>query len=233
MKEIIVTARDVPMYEIIRNQDIKIIEVPATTNTENYFTQPSQIVGKVLKYPLTSNELFLLDSLLDKEEVNKLSFITINTLYAKTGDAKPGDIVDVYKVLTEKGDWVEGDQSYRVAENVVVVSLTTANGKIASGGTRMPLGGSEKIEVIKLGVKSSDIESLAPASVLVDNGYVLVVKNSYDNKAQDLERDPNLDDILNQNTEIQESGEIDNDELIQEEQEGEETEKSFRDGKDN
>ena len=233
MKEIVVTSRDIPMYEIIKSQDLKVIEVPATTNTDNYFTETSDIVGKILKYPVPSNEIFLLDSLLDKEEVENLSFITINTLYAKTGDARPGDIVDVYKVLSEKGDWVEGNQSYLVAEDVVVISLTDGNGKIANGGSRMPLGSSEKIETVKLGVKPSEVKHLVPASVLVDNGYVLVVKNSYTKETQDINRDPDLDNILNQNVEIQEGGEIDNDEIIQEIQEGEGNTELPGDGENN
>lgn len=225
MKDIVVTAREIPMYDIIRGQDLKTIQVPVTTNTDGFLVEMSDILGKVSKVPLSSNDLILEEHLLNKEDIENIEFITINTLYAQTSGAKPGDIVDVYKVMTEKGEWVEGSQATLLAKDVVVISLTTATGKKVDEEGRMPLGGTEKIEVVKLAVKPSDVKYLVPASALTDNGYVLVVKNQY-NPIENIEIDPNLDDILNQNSEkdtieeetIEEGGELDNNEIIQEEQ---------------
>ena len=216
MKDIVITGRDIPMYEIIRSQDLKTIQVPATTNTEGFFISATNIIGKIAKIPLAANDLIHKSALLNKKEIDDVSFITINTVYAKTGGAKPGDIVDVYKVNLEKGDWVEGNQASLVAENVVVVSLTTANGKSLSEGTRIPLGGSEKIEAIKLGVKPDSIESLVPASVTVENGYVLVVKNSI--KIDRIEKDQQIEDILKKET--IEGGEAEDAKNLQEKENG-------------
>ncbi len=205
MKEIVVTAREVSMYEVIRSDDVKNIQVPVDTDTGDYLVNLTNVLGKVSKMPLMPNELISPDSLLDKKEVENIAFITINTLYAKTGGAKPGDIVDVLKVNQEKGDWVEGNQTTLVAEDVIVVSVSTANGKSLGEGSRMPLGGSDKVEVVKLGIKPEDAKYLAPASALVDNGYVLIVKSSY-SQEEDLGRDSNLNSILKENKEEDEEG---------------------------
>ncbi|SCG83649.1 hypothetical protein DW1_2083 [Proteiniborus sp. DW1] len=138
VKDIIITAKEIPLYETIRSQDLKVLQVPVTTNTDNYIVDLADVLGKISKTPLSANEPILKDNLLDKEEIEDISFVTINTLYAKTGGAKPGDIVDIYKVDLEKGDWVEGNQVSLVAENVVVISLSTANGKDVGEGSRMP-----------------------------------------------------------------------------------------------
>lgn len=216
MKDIVITARDIPMYEIIRSQDLKTIQVPVATNTEGFFITATDIIGKIPKIPLAANDLIHESALLNKKEIDDVSFVTINTTYTKTGGAKPGDIVDVYKVNLEKGDWVENNQATLVAENVVVVSLTTANGKSIDKGTRMPLGGSEKIEAIKLGVKPDSIESLVPASVTVENGYVLVVKNSI--KIDRIEKDKQIEDILEKET--IEGGEAEDAKNLQEKETG-------------
>ncbi len=230
MKDIVVTAREIPMYEIIKKNDLKTIQIPANTNTDNYFIDYTDILGKVAKIPLSSNDLIVPDFLLNKEEIENIAFITINTFYAKTSDAKPGDIVDVYKVMTEKGNWTEENQTVLVAKDAVVISVTTTNGKIIEKDDKLFSGDgdSEKIGVIKLGVKPEDVKYLTPASVIVDNSYVLVVKSPFFQQ-EDIEKDSILTEILRQNEELEEDGDLRNDEIVNEtisEERGESSEKS-------
>lgn len=228
MKDILVTAREIPIYEIIKKNDLKTIQVPVKTNTDSYLVDYTDVLGKVTKVPLSSNDLITPDFLLNKEEIENIAFITINTFYAKTSDAKPGDIVDVYKVMTEKGNWTEENQTVLVAKDAVVISVTTTNGKIIEKDDKLFSGYSEKIGVIKLGVKPEDVKYLTPASVIVDNSYVLVVKSPFFQQ-EDIEKDSILTEILRQNEELEEDGDLRNDEIVNEtisEERGESSEKS-------
>lgn len=214
-KDILVTAREIPMYEIIKKNDLKTIQVPVKTNTDNYLTDYTDIVGKVAKVPLSSNDLIAPDFLLGGEEIKNTAFITINTLYAKTSDAKPGDTVDVYKVMTGKESWTEENQTILVAKDAVVVSVTTTNGKVVEKSDRLLQGNPEKIGVVKLGVKPEYVKHLVSASVMVDNNYVLVVKSPYFQQ-EDVGKDPILTEILKQNEEREEDGELEDGGIIDE-----------------
>lgn len=215
MKEIVVTAKDINIYETIKSEDLKTIEVPEVTNTDGFFTSATDIIGKVSKVPLSSNDLIYEGYLINKDKISGVSFITINTNYAKTGGAKAGDLVDIYKANLEKGDWVDDNQSSLIAENVIVLDLTTVEGKGLGKDSKIPLGGGEKLGAIKLGGDIDEIKKLVPASALVENGYVLVVKNSLD--VNIINKDKNLEKILEkENEEGEEEGEIDSDEAIHE-----------------
>lgn len=184
MKDIIVTSRSLDMYETINNNNITTKRVPETTNTEGYFTKRSEVIGLLAAFELEGNKPIIKDSVIEKKDIEDISFLTLNAKYAQTGDAQPGDIVDVYRVtLEDREDWIGGNEAEKVAENVIVISLSNKDGKKPSEGSKIPLGGgSSKVEVVKLGIEEKYIKNIVPGSVKDENGYVLVVTKPFEKK---------------------------------------------------
>ncbi|MCG8539966.1 MAG: hypothetical protein MJA82_08510 [Clostridia bacterium] len=191
MKDIIIISHDLGMYEVLTDNKITVKKVPETTNTEGYFTKQSDVIGKLTAFELKEGKPISKEYVIDKEDIKDLAFITVNSKYAQTGDAKPGDIVDVYRVsLENKEEWIGGNESEKVAEDVIVVALKNKDGKKPGEGSAIPLGGSSsKVEVVKLGIKDKYIENIVPGSVNETNGYVLVVKKPFEKKVSYMETD--------------------------------------------
>lgn len=190
MKDIIVISNDIGMYEVLTDNKITIKKVPETTSTEGYFTKKSDVIGKLTAFEVKEGKPISKEYVIDKEEIKDLAFITVNSNYAQTGDAKPGDIVDVYRVSFSKEEWIRGNESEKVAEDVIVVALKNKDGKKPGEGSAIPLGGSSsKVEVVKLGIKDRYIKNIVPGSVNEENGYVLVVKKPFEKKISDMDID--------------------------------------------
>lgn len=230
MKDIIVTSQDLGMYEALNDNKITIKRVPETTNTEGYFTKRGDVVGKLSAFELKEGRAISKEALIDKEEIEDIVFTTINGNYAQTGDAKPGDIVDVYRVnLGDKENWTGGNEAEKVAEDVIVVALNGKDGKKSNEGSSIPLGGSSfKVEVIKLGVKEKYVKNIVPGSVNKENGYVIVVKKPFEKKISNINNEMILIDEHNKtdnvDNEKKEGEEINAEETTEEKLGGESTE---------
>ncbi|WP_459195616.1 CpaB family protein [Wukongibacter baidiensis] len=216
MKDIIVISQDLGMYETIDDNKIMTRSVPETTNTEGYFTKRSDAVGKLTAFELKEGRPLLKEAVIDKKEIEDMAFVTINSNYAQTGDSKPGDIVDVYRVsLEDKEEWTGGNESEKVATDVIVISLANKDGKKPGEGSSIPLGGgTSKIEVVKLGVQDKYVQNIVPGSVNQENGYVLVVKKPFEKKISNInteeilmEEDKNVKEDNEKNEDVKEEGE--------------------------
>lgn len=117
----------------------------------------------------------------DSSKANDLVFITLKTDYTRTGGAKPGSVVDIYNIKSHKKDGEIITTKTKIAEDVIVTSVTDKNGTSIYEKGDIVTGTNVKIpvEAIKIAVNSRevDVSELVNASVEQNNGYVLVVKN--------------------------------------------------------
>lgn len=177
LKTIVSVNKNLNIYHEIEPEDIRYIKISKDMDTSNYYSKKEEIVGKLTKEPLFKENLIPKESL-DNDSIRKnIEFITIRTDYAKTSGARPGDIVDIYRVNKEEGLWVMGRGADLVTTDAVVVNITNKYGETGSSESSIPLKSiSSNIEVIKLAVNKGQAKYLAPGSVDEQNGYVLVVK---------------------------------------------------------
>lgn len=179
-KTIAVLSKNVNTYEQITPSDLKIISIPKITSTSGIFTDESDIVGKVATTSLSADTPIRRDSLEDKSKISDIEFVVLKTDYARSGGAKTGDIVDVYKINKNQDKWVTGTDGQLVTDNASVVLASDESGKNVSEqqkDSKVPLlQATTKIQDIKLAVKKGDAKHLIEGSLTEDNGYVLVVK---------------------------------------------------------
>lgn len=176
MKNIPVLTRNIGVYEEIKYEDIKVSRVPKEQDTSKYVNNPSEMIGKIANTELKEGVLIEKESLKEKSKVIK-EYVTIKIDYARTGGAKAGDIVDVYKVNKGVDEWAMPYQAELISTNVLVVELTDKTGNKGEGGGALPLSdGTSKVEVIKLCVNSGQAAKLVIGSVDENSGLALVVK---------------------------------------------------------
>lgn len=179
-KQIVVASRNLNPYETLTSSDLKYVDVPINTDAEKLYTDKSLLVGKVVTSSLTQNDWIVSDYVSEPESIKNLAFLTLKTDYTRTGGAKPGDVVDIYYINSKKENGVEVTIREKVAYDVVVINITDKNGRSIYEQNENVLGSSKAIpiEAVKVAVDTSkvDIDKLVEASVLQNNGYVLVVK---------------------------------------------------------
>jgi|GEM_PF-5872705 len=183
-KPVHVVNRNLEIYQPIRNRDLKVIDVPATTNIEKYFTEPEKIVGKITTTPLKENDFIHQSILIESEEIEHIEFVTMNVNYGTSGGARPGDIVDIYRVIPSRSEqWSPGSDTKVVAKDALVVSLKSSGGQssLADGFNPLSEASDGNLETVKLAVDQRFVKGLVPGSVTGESGYVLVTKNHGNN----------------------------------------------------
>lgn len=181
-QKIVATNRELTIYETINPTDLKYIDVPIDMDISNYFETKDELVGKMIGVNLAEGDGIQKNHIVDPNEAKDLVFITLKTDYTRTGGAKPGSVVDIYSIKTERKSGETITSKKKVAEDVIVTSVTNRYGVsiydkndsiLAGTNTKIP------VEAIRLAVNSRkvDVSELVDASVEQNNGYVLVVKN--------------------------------------------------------
>lgn len=181
-QKIVATNRELTIYESINPTDLKYIDVPIDMDISNYFETKDELVGKMIGVNLAEGDGIQKNHIVDPDVAKDLVFITFKTDYTRTGGAKPGSVVDIYSVKTERKSGETITTKKKVAEDVIVTSVTNRYGvSIYDKNDSILPGTNTKIpvEAIRLAVNSRkvDVSELVDASVEQNNGYVLVVKN--------------------------------------------------------
>ena len=171
----------VNIYEQINKSNLKQISVLTKNLNDSMITNETEIIGKVSKNQIVADRPILSTDLMDKKTIEDKEFIIIKTDYSRTGGAKVGDLVSIYRINKTKGSWVAGTDGEIVEENAIVVSISDASGKNVNEqkqDTGIPLSvqSTVKTQAIRLAVPIGTAKHLVEASVFDDNGYVLVVK---------------------------------------------------------
>lgn len=180
-KSIVVLNRDINPYETIGTNDLKNIEISINADTTGYVTEKYQLAGLVASSYLVSDEPVPELYVVEKEKINHIKFVTLKTDYTRSGGAKVGDSVDIYRVIQETKE--TSSETILLGENAIIVNVTDKEGTSVFGRpTSSSIVGGEKkipIQAIKLAIDSKkiDVKKIVEASVNGDN-YVLVVKNN-------------------------------------------------------
>lgn len=169
------------MYDVISPYNLKQVEIPASSFTNDMITDQTKAAGKISNTQITAETPLLSSCLEDRSKLADQEFIILKTDYARTGGAKAGDKVSIYKIDKTKGTWVMGTDGTLVIEKATVVSISDANGKSVTEQKQPssnPLASQAalKIQAVRLAVPKGTSKQLVEAAVMDDNGYVLVVK---------------------------------------------------------
>lgn len=183
-QQIVVTNRELTIYEVINSTDLKYANVPIEMDISNFYQTKEELMGKMMAVNLAQGDKIQKKHIADSNKAKDLVFITLKTDYTRTGGAKPGSVVDIYNIQTQKKDGGVITTKKKIAEDVVVTSVTDKNGTSIYEKSDVP-GTNVKIpvEAIKIAVNSRevDVSELVDASIEQNNGYVLVVKNKDSN----------------------------------------------------
>jgi len=180
-KPLTVLSKAVGVHEEIQYGDLKTIKVPASQDITMYANDYKEVVGKIALRSLPADQPILKDSISKKQELGNKEYVTIKVDYARTGGAKPGDKVDVYRVMNDGTDmWVPAAEAALILTDATVVEITNKEGSVNAGSTAMgvPLsGGASKAEVVKLCINPGQAAKVVVGSVNENSGLVLVVKS--------------------------------------------------------
>lgn len=179
MKTVPVLSKNIGVYEEMRHEYIKTGRVPKEQDTSKHINNPADAIGKVAKKELKEGSPILKNDLAEKTVIANKEYVTIKVDYARTGGAKPGDIVDVYKINKSTDEWAMPYEAELISQNVLVIEITDKAGNKGEGNSGgIPLsGGATKVEVIKLCVNSGQAAKLVIGSVDENSGLALVVKS--------------------------------------------------------
>lgn len=183
-KQIMVLNRDIKPYETIGQNDLKVKDVLKDYKLEGLLTDRYDLVGKVAADYLLADEPVMEGLVTEKDKIKHIKFATLKTDYTRSGGAKIGDVVDIYKVTEAVKDIPS--EVRLVGENAIVMSVTDSEGtsieqeEDKSIGTS--LGGATKktpVQALKLAIDSRQIDVKNIVEGSVDGSrYVMVVKNT-------------------------------------------------------
>lgn len=183
-KQIMVLNRDIRPYETIVANDLKTVDVLKSQELTGYLTDRYDLVGKVAADYMVADEPVKEDLVVDKSSIRHIKFVTLKTDYTRSGGAKIGDVVDIYKVIPATKEFPT--ETILLGENAIVISVTDSEGtsttQAQSASLTAPLAGGEKkipVQALKLAVDSRaiDVKKIVEGSV-DGNQYVMVVKNT-------------------------------------------------------
>lgn len=181
--EIFIPMRDIGMYEIITEKDIKAVRVAKQVGTSEFALTKEDLIGKAARNNLYAHTPVPKRALGDPEAMQDVVFITINTSFTRSGGAKVGDRVDVDCIRSSVVNNVTGLTRTELVKNARVVAVTDQNGSPAYGDGVQYMG-KTPVQAVKLAIKPSErTPELEYGAVSQENGLVLTVK--YDDRAPD------------------------------------------------
>ena len=176
--QIVVAARDLEVGELVRAEDVKVVEWPGDALPPGYASSPSEVLGRGVITPIRVNEPLLATKLADKEAGAGLSIVIpegmralsvrVDEVTAVAGFVGAGKRVDVLVTLTNRGS--EGSYTRTVLQNVPV---------LAAGQQVQDVDGRPRtVSVMTLLVTPQQAEVLALASV--EGRIQLALRNTLD-----------------------------------------------------
>lgn len=129
MEPVVVVTHDIQQGEVIKSQDLRVMEVPAESIPTGSIQEVEQIVGRYSKVDLVTNEMVLTHNLADPsyvshdiayslDEYQVLMAFPANDTMTSLGIIQKGDLIDVFITLEQEVRLVAEDEQ----------GLTTATG---------------------------------------------------------------------------------------------------------
>jgi len=143
MVSAVVAKQDIPARTKITTSMVEVRQVPSDTQSELAYTDPSQVVGQITRYPIATSEEVLSTKVVSLQSVAKtgdsLSYvipegkraisIEVNQVVSSGGLVLPGDYVDiigVFNVNFRDGDQVTTEEKYFsriILQNIGVLAV--------------------------------------------------------------------------------------------------------------
>ena len=175
-------------FEEINGVDLTTKEIEKGANTDQYYITREDLIGKVAKESLSEKTMVNKEYVTTKESVKNIRFMAIKTDYTRTGGAKPGDIVNIYKVQSNQGQLqgqvISSSEGILIAEDVTIISITDSEGTSIyekKSDSTIPLSTKKPtIQAVKIAYDANKVDTnkLVEGAVNAANGYVFVVKTS-------------------------------------------------------
>lgn len=171
---VVVFSAAVSDREPIQEDQIKVVSYPASLAPQDYFSDPSQVIGKVPKYPTESGQIVLESSLRDESFKNgvregKVLVGVPVDLITSSGVLKVGDMVHV--AIASSGEVaLQGPIQARILyRDLRVMALKNQQGEDVNvlkeqETSEMPAGGDTTPSVVTLEASSEQATELFLAS---------------------------------------------------------------------
>lgn len=180
---VVVAAETLPVGAPIEESGVEVIEIPPDAVPEGAFSDPSQVIGKILRQPVYAGEMILPPRLVGDATGSVLSAmiapgkramtVAVNDVSGVAGFATPGSRIDV--VATGLGG-----EPLTVLQNIKVLAAGRSLQPTADGGGT---GGGPR--ALTLEVTPAQAEELAAAASA--GGIQLTLRNQSDDATVDLD----------------------------------------------
>jgi len=178
---VVVAAADLQLGTELRQEDLHVIQWPATAVPEGAFTKPEELVGRGLIQPIATNELFLPSKLAPKEAGAGLPpviapgfralSVRVNDVIGVAGYVLPGNRVDVVATVNPT------QQPTDVTSKVVLTNVL-----VLASGTKIERDAKDNkpisVNVVTMLVNPEEAERLTPAST--EGKIQLALRNPLD-----------------------------------------------------
>lgn len=167
-RQVVVAVRDMPLGSVVTERDIRLVDWPAGAVSANYFSAPSEVVGRGLITPVAADEPLMRPKLSSFEEGGGLPIlipegmralsIRVDQVVGVAGFVIPGTRVDVLLTLEPK----EGSRQVETTTQLILQDIRT----LAAGQTttRDAEGTPQTVSVVTLLVDPEQAEKLTLAS---------------------------------------------------------------------
>jgi len=178
---VLVAAADLQLGTELRQEDLHVIQWPATAVPEGAFTKPEELVGRGLIQPIATNELFLPSKLAPKEAGAGLPpviapgfralSVRVNDVIGVAGYVLPGNRVDVVATVNPT------QQPKDVTSKVVLTNVL-----VLASGTKIERDAKDNkpisVNVVTMLVNPEEAERLTLAST--EGKIQLALRNPLD-----------------------------------------------------
>ena len=184
--DIYVPAKNIPKYQQIGITDLSVRTIPAGGVEPQAVTAKSEIVGKYAGQQLYKGEQIRRERLSSVPKLKGYGYVSVNVDLARSGGAKPGDMVDIYKLGNDTASVTAGATRQPVATDAVVMEIWDGQGNNIYSGSQggitetaaKAISGAKPPAVIKLAVKPHQAGGVVDGAVPGLANIVLVVKNN-------------------------------------------------------
>lgn len=177
MLAVYVPTHDLQVYTPIKSGDIELRYVPQTLQTAEYAVTPEELIGKVAITPVPAGSVIPRMWLEKSDILKELRAVTVYSNFVRSNGARPGDTVDIYKVMYNIAGNPDGIGYEKVVSGVKVLLVTDEVGTPAYSQAKaldsLTTAAVVQPKAVTVLVKSADVERLLLGSVDKDNKYVL------------------------------------------------------------
>ncbi|RJX22189.1 MAG: hypothetical protein C4575_01945 [Desulforudis sp.] len=177
-----VPVRDIEPYTTITANDIIMKSFLKGAEESTAATEVSEVVGRLATGKLNRGWQIDKRSLASKEFIGDQQVVGVNVDVARAGDVKVGDVVDVYWLTPDQGNWSPAGASHVIAQNARVIRIvddrgvsTNEAGSIAQG-TIASVSAIKGPSVVYLMIEPKDVSKVISGAAPKNTSIALAKK---------------------------------------------------------